>query len=214
MQDNVEEVLELLNKLMGELQSPLLKNTKSQLRKELVQICLKSLLQRLGKLLVDVKNSEHLQKKWEQKQFGKIWKVEKENLSLELVELFLEKVDRNTFDLAKKFLTIKNECKQNSFSVQDSTNSSLEIFDKVPVLETIMSSHTQEVLPSISLDERSFELEFETDRNLYVDMRDTYLSLKLQLFKGRLFDAFKKKPEHEAKRWKTQMRKHQLTELI
>ena len=29
------------------------------------------------------------------------------------------------------------------------TNSSLEIFDKVPVLETIMSSYTQEVFPSV-----------------------------------------------------------------
>ena len=63
------------------------------------------------------------------------------------------------------------------------TNSSLEIFDKVPVLETIMSSYTQEVFPSTSLDESSIEFEFETDRNLYLDMRDTHLSLKLQLFK-------------------------------
>ena len=79
-------------------------------------------------------------------------------------------------------------------------NSSLEIFDNVPVLETIMSSYTQEVFPSTSLNESSFEFEFETDRNLYLDMRDTYLSLKLQLFKGRLFDAFKKeKAEHKAK---------------
>ena len=72
------------------------------------------------------------------------------------------------------------------------TNTSLEIFGKVPVLETIMSSYTQEIFPSTSLDESSIEFEFETDRNLYLDMRDTHLSLKLQLFKGRLFDAFKK----------------------
>ena len=80
------------------------------------------------------------------------------------------------------------------------TNSSLEIFDKVPVLETIISSYIQEVFPSTSLDESSIEFEFETDRNLYLDMRDTHLSLKLQLFKGRLFEAFKKeKAEHKAK---------------
>ena len=80
------------------------------------------------------------------------------------------------------------------------TNSSLEIFDKVPVLETIMSSYTQKVFPSNSLDESSIEFEFETDRNIYLDMRDTHLSLKLQLFKGRLFDAFKKeKAERKAK---------------
>ena len=80
------------------------------------------------------------------------------------------------------------------------TKSSLEIFDKVPVLETIMSSYTQEIFPGTSMDESSIEFEFETERNLYLDMRDTHLRLKLQLFKGRLFDAFKKeKAEHNAK---------------
>ena len=65
---------------------------------------------------------------------------------------------------------------------------------------TIISSYTQEVFPSTSLDGSSIEYEFETDRNLSLDMRDTHLSLKLQLFKGRLFDAFKKeKAEYKAK---------------
>ena len=89
---------------------------------------------------------------------------------------------------------------QSHFRYGAFTNSLLEIFDKVPVLETIMSSYTQEVFPSTSLDESSIEFEFETDRNLYLDMRDTHLSLKFQLFKGRMFDAFKKeKAEHKAK---------------
>ena len=43
-------------------------------------------------------------------------------------------------------------------------------------------------------------LKLRPDRNLYLNMRDTHLSLKLQLFKGRLFDAFKKeRAEHKAK---------------
>ena len=76
----------------------------------------------------------------------------------------------------------------------------LQIFDKVPVLETILSSYIQEVFPNTSLDESSIEFQFKTDRNLYLDMRDTQLSLKLQLFKGRLFDVFKdEKAEHKAK---------------
>ena len=75
---------------------------------------------------------------------------------------------------------------QSHFRYGAFTNSSLETFDQVPVL----SSYRQEVFPSTSLDEISFEFEFETDCNLYLDMRDTRLSLKLQLFKGRLFDAF------------------------
>ena len=93
MQDNVEEVLVLLRKLIGELQ------------KELGQIYLKSLLQRLGKLLVDAKNSKHLQKMWQQKQFGYNWEVETRNPSVE-PDPFLEKMDRKTFALAKNFLTI------------------------------------------------------------------------------------------------------------
>ena len=80
------------------------------------------------------------------------------------------------------------------------TNSFLEIFDKVPALETIILSYTQEVFPSTSLDESSIEFEFETDRYLDLDMRDTHLSLKLQLFKGRLIDTFKtEKTEHNTK---------------
>ena len=79
-------------------------------------------------------------------------------------------------------------------------NSSLEIFDKIPVLETIISSYIPEVIPSTSLDESSIEFEFETNRSLYLDMLDTHLSLKLQLIKGRLFEAFRKeKAEHKAK---------------
>ena len=45
----------------------------------------------------------------------------------------------------------------------------------VQSLETIISFSIQEVFPSTSLDESSIEFEFETDRNLYLDMRDTHL---------------------------------------
>ena len=101
-------------------------------------------------------------------------------------------VDQKIVALAKTFLTKQMSVNQSHFRNKAFTNSSLEIFDKVLVLETIMSSYIQEVFPSTSLDESSIEFEFETDRNLYLDMRDTHLSLQLQLFKGRLFDAFKK----------------------
>ena len=47
-----------------------------------------------------------------------------------------------------------------------------------------MSSYTQEVFPSTS--ESSIEIEFKKNRNLYLNMRDTHLSLKLELFKGTL----------------------------
>ena len=47
------------------------------------------------------------------------------------------------------------------------TNSTLKVYDKVPVLETIISSYIQEVFPSTSLDESSIEFEFQTDRNFF-----------------------------------------------
>ena len=69
---------------------------------------------------MDVINSKHLQKMWEQKQFGNNWEVEKRIKNVELVEPdpFLEKVDQNTVALAKTFLTIENECKPKSFLVR------------------------------------------------------------------------------------------------
>ena len=63
------------------------------------------------------------------------------------------------------------------------TNSCLEIFDKVPVLEPIISSHVQEVFPSTSLDESSIEFEFQTDRSTYLDMR-VHLMIQVELAKG------------------------------
>ena len=50
------------------------------------------------------------------------------------------------------------------------TNSCLENFEKIPVLEPIESSHVQEVYPSTSLDESSIEFEFETNRSIYLDL--------------------------------------------
>ena len=74
----------------------------------------------------------------------------------------------------------------------------MEIFDKLPVLEKKFSSYTQEVFPSTSVDESSFEFEFETDRNIYLDMRGIHLSFMFQLIEG--IDAFnKEKAGHKAK---------------
>ena len=75
-----------------------------KLQKESEQFSLKLLLQSLEKLSVDEKNSKHLQKMLEQKQFENSWKVEKRNPSIEQKEPFLEKVVQNPVALAKTFL--------------------------------------------------------------------------------------------------------------
>ena len=64
---------------------------------------------------------------------------------------------------------------------------------KVPVLDNVLSSHEQEIYPTTSLDENCIEFEFQTDRNYYVDLRQTYLALKLKLVKGRGYETYNTK---------------------
>ena len=61
---------------------------------------------------------------------------------------------------------------------------------KVPVVDDVLSSHEQEIYPTTSLDEYSIEFEFQTDRNVYVDLQQSYLALKLKRVKGRGFDTY------------------------
>ena len=71
---------------------------------------------------------------------------------------------------------------------------------KVPGVDDVLSSHEQEIYPTTSLDENSIQFEFQTDRNVYVDLRQTYLAPKIKLVKGRGFDTYKtteKKNEHK-----------------
>ena len=62
---------------------------------------------------------------------------------------------------------------------------------RIPGVDNVLSSHEQEFYPTTSLDENSLEFEFQTDRNVYVDLRQTYLALKAKLVKGLRFDTYK-----------------------
>ena len=71
---------------------------------------------------------------------------------------------------------------------------------KVPVVDDVLSSHEQQIYPTTSLIENSIEFEFQTDRNYYVDLRQSYLALKVKLVKGRGYDTHKSteaKKEHK-----------------
>ena len=75
---------------------------------------------------------------------------------------------------------------------------------KVPVVDDVLSSHEQEIYPTTSLDENCIEFQFQTDRNYYVDLRKTYLALKLKLVRGRDYETYntkevKKEHQEEAK---------------
>ena len=74
----------------------------------------------------------------------------------------------------------------------------------VPVVDEVLSFHEQEIYPTTSLDENCIEFEFQSDRNYYVDLRQTYLALKLKLVRGRGYENYntkevKKEHKEEAK---------------
>ena len=60
---------------------------------------------------------------------------------------------------------------------------------KVAIVDDALSSHEQEIYPTTSLDENCIEFEFQTDRIYYVDLRQSFLALKLKCVKGRGYDT-------------------------
>ena len=64
---------------------------------------------------------------------------------------------------------------------------------KVPVVDSMLSSHEQEVHSITFFGENSIEFDFQTDRNVYVDLRQTYLALKIKLVEGRGLNTYKTK---------------------
>ena len=70
---------------------------------------------------------------------------------------------------------------------------------KVAIVDDALSSHEQEVYPTTSLDENYIAFEFQTDRNYYVDLRQSLLALKLKFFKGCCYDTWESKEKKEHK---------------
>ena len=69
---------------------------------------------------------------------------------------------------------------------------------KVPVVEDVLSSHEQETYPSTSFDENCIEFEFQTHRNYDVQLRQTYLALKLKLVSSRGYETYNSKEVKKA----------------
>ena len=88
----------------------------------------------------------------------------------------------------------------NNFRYQPFVAVSGNLGGKVPIVDDVLSSHEQEIHPTTSLDENCIEFEFQTDRNYYVDLRQSLLALKLKFVKGRGYDTYEskeKKKEHK-----------------
>ena len=73
---------------------------------------------------------------------------------------------------------------------------------KIPVVDDALSSDEQEICPTTSLDENCIKFEFQTDRNYYVDLRQTYLALNLKLVRGRGYETYNSRQvKKELKKW-------------
>ena len=81
----------------------------------------------------------------------------------------------------------------NIFQYQPFVAVSGKLGGKIPIVDDVLSSHEQEIYPTTSLDENCIEFEFQTDRNYYVDLRQTYLALKLKLVRGRGYETYNTK---------------------
>ena len=79
------------------------------------------------------------------------------------------------------------------FSVPTFCGSVWKSWREVPIVDDVLSSHEQEICPTTSLDENCIEFEFQTDRNYYVDLRQSFLALKLKFVKGRGYDTYERK---------------------
>ena len=88
----------------------------------------------------------------------------------------------------------------NNFRYQPFVAVSGSLGGKVPIVEDVLSSQEQEIYPTTSLDENCIEFEFQTDRNYYVDLGQSFLALKLKFVKRRGYDTYEskeKKKEHK-----------------
>ena len=61
---------------------------------------------------------------------------------------------------------------------------------QVPAVDDVLASREKEIYSTTSLDENCIEFEFQMDRNYYVDLRQTYLALKLKLVRGRGYETY------------------------
>ena len=88
----------------------------------------------------------------------------------------------------------------NSFRYQPFVAVSGNLGGKAPIVDDVLSSNEQEIYPTTSLDENFKEFEFQMDRNYYVDLRQSFLALKLKFVNGRDYDLYEskeKKKEHK-----------------
>ena len=72
----------------------------------------------------------------------------------------------------------------NNFRCQLFVTVSGNLGGKVPIVDDILSSHEQEIYPTTSFDENCIEFEFQTDRNYYVGLRQSFFGNEALICQG------------------------------
>ena len=85
------------------------------------------------------------------------------------------------------------------FSVPSFVAVSGNLGRKVPIVDDVLSSYEQEIYPTTSFDENCLQFEFQTDRNYYVDLRQSFMALKLKFVEGRCYETLESKEKKEHK---------------
>ena len=83
---------------------------------------------------------------------------------------------------------------------------------KFAVVDEVLLFHEQKIYPSTSLDENSLEFEFRTDRNYYVDLRQTYLALTLKFVNGRGCETYNSKEVKKEHKEQSEMEEEETVE--
>ena len=81
----------------------------------------------------------------------------------------------------------------NNFRYQPFAAVSGNLEDKVRIVDDVQSSHERETYPTTSLNENCIEFEFQTGRNYYIDLRQSFLALKHKFVNGRGYVTYESK---------------------
>ena len=69
----------------------------------------------------------------------------------------------------------------NNFRYQSFVAVSGNLGGKVPIVDDVLSSQEQDIYPTTSLDENCIEVEFQTDRNYYVHLRQFFFGIEAHI---------------------------------
>ena len=145
----------------------------------------------MQRLLVVELMTRQLQRVWEDRHSENSWLVVAgKGLRAESIQQNLktnQPVARRLF--YKHFSTIMS----GSFRHQPFLELSGKLGGKVPVVDDVLSPHVQAIYHATSLEEDCIEFEFQTDRNYYVNLRQTNLALKLKIVRDRGYEAYNSK---------------------